>query len=58
MWTKGMLSRKTEDFFGGKMKNFFLRKFFKKTWGHYKELPDVAEKSFAKQWEEKNAPPK
>lgn len=58
MWTRGMLSRKTEDFFGGKMKNFFLRTFFKKTWGHYKQLPDVAEKSFAKQWEEKNAPPK
>lgn len=58
MWTRGMLSRKTEDFFGGKMKNFFLKTFFKKTWGHYKQLPDVAEKSFAKQWEEKNAPPK
>ncbi|MGY3214840.1 LutB/LldF family L-lactate oxidation iron-sulfur protein [Mucilaginibacter sp. HD30] len=58
MWTRGMLSRKTEDFFGGKMKNFFLKTFFKKTWGHYKQLPDVAEKSFAKQWEEKNAPSK
>jgi L-lactate dehydrogenase complex protein LldF len=58
MWTRGMLSRKTEDFFGGKMKNFFLKTFFKKTWGHYKQLPDVAEKSFAKQWEEKNTPPK
>ncbi|MFD0750938.1 LutB/LldF family L-lactate oxidation iron-sulfur protein [Mucilaginibacter calamicampi] len=56
MWAKGMLSRKTEDFFGGKMKNFFLKTFFKKTWGHYKELPDVAERSFAKQWEEKNNP--
>nr|WP_294796117.1 LutB/LldF family L-lactate oxidation iron-sulfur protein [uncultured Mucilaginibacter sp.] len=58
MWTKGMLSRKTEDFFGGKMKNFLIKKFFKKTWGHYKQLPDVAEKSFARQWEEKNSPPK
>jgi len=56
MWTRGMLSRKTEDFFGGKMKNFFMKTFFKKTWGHYKQLPDVAEKSFAKQWEEKNTP--
>jgi len=58
MWKKGMLKRKTEDFFGGKMKNFFLRTFFKKTWGHYKEMPNVAEKSFAKQWEEKNNPSK
>jgi L-lactate dehydrogenase complex protein LldF len=58
MWTKSMLSRKMEDFFGGKMKNFFLRTFFKKTWGHYKQMPDVAEKSFARQWEEKNSLPK
>lgn len=56
MWKKAMLSRKTEDFFGGKIKNFLLRKFFKKTWGHYKQMPDVAEKSFARQWEEKNNP--
>jgi L-lactate dehydrogenase complex protein LldF len=56
MWTRGMLSRKMEDFFGGKMKNFLMKTFFKKTWGHYKEMPDVAEKSFAKQWEEKNNP--
>lgn len=56
IWKKGMLKRKTADFFSGKMKNFFLRKFFRKTWGHYKEMPNVAEKSFARQWEEKNSP--
>ncbi|PJJ83225.1 LutB/LldF family L-lactate oxidation iron-sulfur protein [Mucilaginibacter auburnensis] len=58
LWTKGMLSRKLEDFFSGKTKNFLLRTFFKKTWGHYKEMPVVAPKSFAKQWEEKNSPSK
>ena len=58
MWTKGMLKRKTEDFFGGKIKNFLMRTFFRKTWGHYKEMPTVAEKSFAKQWAEKNDPSK
>ncbi|MDN3582252.1 LutB/LldF family L-lactate oxidation iron-sulfur protein [Mucilaginibacter flavus] len=53
-WKKGMLKRSTMDFFGGKMKNFFLKFFFKKTWGHLKEMPVVAEKSFAKQWQEKH----
>ncbi len=53
-WKKGMLKRSTMDFFGGKMKNFFLKFFFKKTWGHLKEMPVVAEKSFAKQWHEKH----
>jgi L-lactate dehydrogenase complex protein LldF len=53
-WKKGMLKRSMMDFFGGKMKNFFLKFFFKKTWGHLKEMPVVAEKSFAKQWQEKH----
>src|ERR1700712_1290644 len=46
-WTKGMLKRKTMDFFSGKTKNFFMKTFFKKTWGHFKEMPKVAEKSFS-----------
>ena len=54
MWKKGMLSRKLTDFFGGKMKNYFLKTFFKKTWGHFREMPTVADKSFSKQWQEKN----
>ena len=53
-WTKGMLSRKLTDFFGGKMKNYLLKTFFKKTWGHYREMPQVAEKSFSKLWQERN----
>src|SRR6201995_659636 len=53
-WKKGMLKRKTMDFFSGKTKNFFLRKFFKKTWGHYRQMPTVAPRSFSQQWTEKN----
>ncbi|WP_259068772.1 LutB/LldF family L-lactate oxidation iron-sulfur protein [Mucilaginibacter sp. X4EP1] len=53
-WKKTMLSRKRTDFFGGKMKNLMLRIFFKKTWGHYREMPKVADKSFSKQWAERN----
>lgn len=41
------------DFFGGKFKNFFIRRFFKKAWGSQRELPEFAEKSFSKQWEER-----
>ncbi|PAW93022.1 iron-sulfur cluster-binding protein [Mucilaginibacter sp. MD40] len=52
IWTKGMLKRSLTDFFGGKMKNLFMRIFFKKTWGHYKEMPKVAEKSFSQLWKE------
>jgi L-lactate dehydrogenase complex protein LldF len=54
IWKKGMLKRSMTDFFGGKMKNFFLRFFFKNTWGHLREMPEVAEKSFTRQWQEKH----
>jgi len=53
-WRTGMLKRKYMDFFSGKAKNFFLKTFFKKTWGHFREMPTVAGKSFSKLWEEKN----
>ncbi len=52
LWKKGMQKRSLMDFFGGKMKSFFLKKFFKKTWGKYRSMPEIAPKSFAKQWEE------
>ncbi|MDN3550598.1 LutB/LldF family L-lactate oxidation iron-sulfur protein [Mucilaginibacter aquaedulcis] len=54
MWTKAMLKRKLTDFFGCKMKNFLLKTFFKKSWGDLREMPNVAEKSFTKQWQEKS----
>jgi L-lactate dehydrogenase complex protein LldF len=53
-WKKGMLKRKMMDYFSGKTKNWMLRTFFKKTWGHYRDMPQVADKSFAKQWQEKH----
>lgn len=53
IWKKGMMKRGTMDLFGGKMKNYLMRRFFKKTWGHYREMPVVADKSFAKQWQER-----
>jgi len=53
-WKKGMLKRKLMDFFSGKTKNFFLKKFFKKTWGHFREMPVVAPKSFSSDWKERN----
>ncbi|MES2650764.1 MAG: LutB/LldF family L-lactate oxidation iron-sulfur protein [Bacteroidota bacterium] len=52
LWKKGMQKRSLMDFFGGKTKNFFLKKFFKKSWGKYRSMPEIAPKSFAKQWEE------
>src|SRR5882757_1266626 len=54
LWKKGMLSRKLTDFLSGKTKNFMLRTFFKKTWGHYKEMPKVADKSFSTMYKERN----
>ena len=54
IWKKGMLNRKLMDYFGGKVKNFLLKTLFKSTWGHLREMPKVADKSFAKQWQEKN----
>jgi len=54
IWKRGMLNRKITDYFNGKAKNFFLRLLFKHTWGHLREMPEVAEKSFSQQWQEKN----
>lgn len=52
-WKRALKKRKLMDFFSGKTKNFFLRKLFKKTWGHYREMPVVAQKSFSQQWKER-----
>ena len=56
MWkgfTYAIQRRKLIDFFGGKLKNFFARNFFKKAWGPNRELPEFPKKSFAQQWKEK-----
>jgi L-lactate dehydrogenase complex protein LldF len=52
LWKRAMLNRKITDFFGGKMKNFVMNTLFKKSWGSYREMPKVAEKSFAQRWAE------
>ena len=54
LWKKGMLSRKLMDFFSGKTKNRILNRYFKKSWGHFRAMPNVAEQSFSKLWKEKN----
>lgn len=54
IWKFGMLNRKRMDMVSGKMKNFFMKRFFKKTWGKYREMPEIAPKSFATLWEERN----
>ena len=53
-WRKGMLKRSFMDMVGGKMKNFLMRSFFKGAWGKHRELPEVAPKSFSKQWRQEN----
>lgn len=52
LWKKGMKKRSLMDFFSGKMKNLALKTFFKKGWGKYRNMPEIASKSFAKRWEE------
>jgi len=54
IWRKAMLSRKLIDFLSGKSKNRLLNLLFKKTWGHFKQMPKVAPKSFAQQWRDLN----
>jgi len=53
-FTKAITNRNLIDQVGGKVKNWVLRNFFKKSWGKRRALPIVAEKSFSKQWKEKN----
>ncbi|MET4083661.1 L-lactate dehydrogenase complex protein LldF [Pedobacter sp. UYP30] len=54
LFSKMMKNRKWMDFFSGSTKNFILKTFFKKSFGKHRELPKVADKSFAKQWAEKS----
>ena len=51
-WKQAMLKRSWMDMVGGKMKNIFIKTFFKKSWGKHRNLPEVAGKSFSKQWKE------
>ena len=54
IWRAGMLSRSRMDLISGKIKNFFLKNLFRRIWGKYRSMPEIAPKSFSRQWEEKN----
>lgn len=54
LWKKGMLKRSFMDMFGGGMKNFIIKRFFRKAWGKQRELPKAAPKSFNQLWKEQN----
>jgi L-lactate dehydrogenase complex protein LldF len=54
LWKKGMLKRSLTDFFGGKIKNWMMRTFFKKSWGDRRDMPEVAPKSFSQEWKDRN----
>lgn len=51
-WKKAMLKRSMMDKGGARLKHFMLKQFFKKQWGHRRELPEVAPKSFNQIWKE------
>jgi L-lactate dehydrogenase complex protein LldF len=52
-WKGAMLKRSKMDKGGGKLKNFMLRQFFRKSWGDRRELPEIAAKSFNQVWRER-----
>lgn len=51
--TKALMNRKILDMFSGKNKNRGAKMFVDKIWGPRRDLPEFAEKSFSKQWKEK-----
>ena len=53
-WKSGMMKRSMMDMLSGGWKNRLLKMFFKKSWGDTREIPEVAAKSFSKQWKEQN----
>ncbi|MEJ5961400.1 LutB/LldF family L-lactate oxidation iron-sulfur protein [Pedobacter immunditicola] len=53
IWKAGMQKRSRMDMVGGKIKNFFLKVLFKKIWGNYRAMPEVAPKSFSQLHEER-----
>ncbi|ASZ10554.1 iron-sulfur cluster-binding protein [Chitinophaga pendula] len=52
-WKQASLSRRMMNLASGKMKNFFMKKFFTKSWGDDRELPIFAPKSFNQLWKER-----
>lgn len=52
-WKQASLSRKMMNMASGKMKNFFMKRFFSKAWGKDRELPVFSPKSFNQLWKER-----
>jgi L-lactate dehydrogenase complex protein LldF len=52
-WKRVMLHRWMLDKTGPKMKNRFLKTFFRKKWGPRREIPHIADKNFKQLWQEK-----
>jgi L-lactate dehydrogenase complex protein LldF len=51
-YKSAMLKRTTMERGGAKLKNFMLKRLFRKAWGEKRELPVIAEKSFNQLWRE------
>ncbi|MCX6234686.1 MAG: LutB/LldF family L-lactate oxidation iron-sulfur protein [Bacteroidetes bacterium] len=49
-WNKTMNKRWMVDFFGGRIKNIILSRFFSKSWGKKRDLPTIRERSFRQYW--------
>lgn len=54
-WKIAMTHRWMLDVFPGRVKNFFLKKVFRKAWGPRRELPVMAPKSFGQLWKERQS---
>ncbi|HET6242932.1 MAG: iron-sulfur cluster-binding protein [Bacteroidetes bacterium] len=52
-WKAAMLKRSTMEKGGANLKNFMLKRLFKKAWGEKRDLPKIAPKSFNQIWKEK-----
>jgi L-lactate dehydrogenase complex protein LldF len=49
-WKKAMLNPWMIDLVPSKLKNYFLKTIFKKTWGNRREIPEIQPRSFRKLW--------
>lgn len=56
IFSQAITRRSLVDKVGGKTKNWFMKTFFRRSWGERRALPTVANKSFSQQWKENNDP--